>query len=316
MPRPTSAEVEEQALDWFLRLGDNRAAADRTAFERWLAADARHRAAYDDLVATWQAPALRAASAGLSPPLRPPVHRPGKARQRLAIAARMAAVLLVACLIWQAPRLLIAWQADYATRAGEQERIALADGTQVTLNTGSAIAVEMTGGVRHVRLLAGEAFFDVAHDALHPFVVTGRRGEVRVTGTEFTVRLDEVGDRVVLREGHVAVHEIDGPDEATLEPGEAVTALAEGGLSPVTRADTDSALAWLGGRMEISNAPLAQAVAEIGRYRAAPVMLLRGGVRNVSGSFSLHDPDAALAALAGLSGLTVRHLPGGAVVLY
>ncbi|KFI30216.1 iron dicitrate transport regulator FecR [Haematobacter missouriensis] len=312
MPASTSGEVEEQALDWFLRLGDDRAAADRTAFEHWLAADARHRAAYDDIVATWQAPALRAASAAL----RPPVHRPDRSRQPWAIAARIAAVLLVACLIWQAPRLLIAWQADYTTRAGEQERIALADGTQVTLNTGSAIAVEMTGGVRHVRLLAGEAFFDVAHDALHPFIVTGRQGEVRVTGTEFAVRLDEVGDRVMLREGHVAVREIGGPDEAMLEPGEAITALASGGLSPVTRADTDSALAWLGGRMEMRDAPLATAVAEIGRYRAAPVMLLRGAGRNVSGSFSLRDPDAALAALAGLSDLTIRRLPGGAVVLY
>ncbi|KFI29383.1 iron dicitrate transport regulator FecR [Haematobacter massiliensis] len=315
MPTPTSAEVEEQALDWFLRLGDSVTAEERMAFERWLTADVQHRAAYEALVATWQAPALRAASAGLRPPLRPGLQA-AKTRRPLAVAMRMAAVLLLACLIWQAPRLLIAWQADYATRAGEQEHIALADGTQVTLNTGTAIAVEMTGGVRHVRLLAGEAFFDVAHDALHPFVVTGRRGEVRVTGTEFTVRLDEVGDRVVLREGHVEVREIDGPEEATLEPGQAITALARGGLSPVIQADAESALAWLGGRMEIRDMPLTRAVAEIGRYRPAPVVLLRGSARNVSGSFSLRDPDAALAALAGLSGLTARHLPGGAVVLY
>lgn len=311
MPAEHGGRAEDQALDWFLRLRDTPSEQDHAEFARWLAADGRHRTAYDALVATWQAPSLRAASAELRR------RRPQRARRPgTVVAFRLAAMLLIACLIWQAPRLLVAWQADYATAVGEQERIALADGTIVTLNTDSAIAVEMTGGTRHVRLLAGEAFFDVAHDAAHPFVVTGKRGEVRVTGTEFTFRLEDVGDRVVLREGHVAVRTLEGQDSVRLEPGEAVTALAGGGLSPVTPADTESALAWLGGRMEIQDAPLSRAVTEIARYRSAPVILLRGKARHVSGSFSLRDPDAALEALAGLADLTARHLPGGAVVFY
>src|SRR5690606_10548060 len=59
----------------------------------------------------------------------------------------------------------------YRTKVGDQEKITLADGSIVTLNTASRIEARMNGQERTVRLLEGEAFFEVAHDASRPFRV-------------------------------------------------------------------------------------------------------------------------------------------------
>src|SRR3546814_13229123 len=63
--------------------------------------------------------------------------------------------------------------------------------SSVTLDTGSAIAVNYGDGRRGVRLLAGRAWFDVAHDERHPFTVSAADARVRVTGTAFDVGLDD-----------------------------------------------------------------------------------------------------------------------------
>ena len=318
-PVGEAARIEAAAEAWFLRLLDPEDAEASAACARWAAADPRHRAALAAVAADWNAPALRAASAALRPARGSRAagrgrRRPGRARRRAAWL-RAAAVAGLAVLLWQAPRLQLAWAADHATAAGEMERIALADGSLVTLNTGSAIAVDLGGAERRVRLLAGEAFFAVAPDAAHPFVVTARHGEVRVTGTEFAVRRDPEGDRILLRAGHVAVRALPGGEEARLEPGEAVTAGADG-LSAVARSDTEAGLAWLSGRLELRDLSLAEAAAELARYRRAPVMVLAGGAARVSGSFALADPEAALRALAGAAGRQVQRLPGGPILVY
>src|SRR3546814_15209448 len=59
----------------------------------------------------------------------------------------------------------------HATATGEILRVPLRDGSAVTLNSNSEIAVDFDEGIRHVRLLRGEALFDVAKDSRRPFVV-------------------------------------------------------------------------------------------------------------------------------------------------
>src|SRR5262249_28159705 len=83
--------------------------------------------------------------------------------------------------------------ADAATGAGETQRLALADGSQVTLNTRTAVEDVSTANARGVRLKHGEAFFDVARDPARPFTVDAGPARIRVLGTHFNVRLLDSG---------------------------------------------------------------------------------------------------------------------------
>ncbi len=73
------------------------------------------------------------------------------------------------------------------TRPGSRSRLQLPDGTQVWLNADSRLDYRMSDSSREV-LLTGEAFFDVARDKDHPFLIHTSTLDIRVLGTSFNVR--------------------------------------------------------------------------------------------------------------------------------
>jgi len=95
-----------------------------------------------------------------------------------------AAVLLIcvglALFIRQTPQ-------EFRTALGEQRSVLLADGSRATLNTASTIEVILQKGRREVRLVQGEALFEVAHDATRPFVVRAGNALLKDVGTQFNV---------------------------------------------------------------------------------------------------------------------------------
>jgi ferric-dicitrate binding protein FerR (iron transport regulator) len=75
-----------------------------------------------------------------------------------------------------------------SSSAGQQKKITLADGTEVTLNSLSTIHYkDVFNGAKREVYLEGEAFFNVVHDAQHPFIVHTQRLNVQVLGTSFNV---------------------------------------------------------------------------------------------------------------------------------
>jgi ferric-dicitrate binding protein FerR (iron transport regulator) len=68
------------------------------------------------------------------------------------------------------------------------KEVTLPDGTVVSLNANSRIEYpeSFTGKKRTVKLV-GEAFFDVHHDALHPFIIETEGAQIEVLGTSFNV---------------------------------------------------------------------------------------------------------------------------------
>ncbi|MBB3695668.1 FecR domain-containing protein [Sphingomonas sp. BK580] len=82
-----------------------------------------------------------------------------------------------------------AWSRTLATRAGERGTLTLTDGSTVRLNGATRVRVTYRAGVRRAELLAGQAFFDVRHDAARPFTVVAGRTSARVLGTAFDLDL-------------------------------------------------------------------------------------------------------------------------------
>ncbi|MBP2232869.1 transmembrane sensor [Azospirillum agricola] len=301
-----------EANAWFFRLqADDLTAAERTAFTAWLErgpAQARAWAEVRDLLDALKVPASAAhrAAHGIPAPAgaRPPFgFRPFRTR-RFAPAALALLLAVGGWGLWRGPETYQNLVADHATAVGEHRAVRLPDGSTADLNTDSAIALDFQGGERRVRLLRGEAWFQVTRDPEHPFVVDAGTGAARVLGTQFSVRRDGGRVTVTVGEGLVEVAALGGDggfsweDTVRVHPGQSVETGA-GGLSAPVVADPGVAFAWRNGQVVFRQQPLASVIDALNRQWPGRVVLLNDEAadRVVSGVFSLDRPAAVFDAL-------------------
>ena len=304
----------EEAMDWFMLLRD--APTDTVlvaAWEEWRQSSDDHAAAWSRICRTWAALGEMPA---VSPDVTrsPPEPRVTPKRSRLPrgslgfAAASLMSAGLVAVLL--GPALQLRLEADFRTGAGETQIVTLADGSRVTLAPQTALADDFNGTVRHVRLLAGEAYFEVERDPSRPFVVDARDASVRVLGTAFSVRDTGDGTRVELAHGVVALqpHRPEGVLELTLAPGDAVSVDRKGGKPELSHVEPSDIALWREGRLSVTDQPLGDVMALIQRQHPAWIMLPESDVAalRVTGLYDLADPDKALMALVAPFGLHVR----------
>ncbi|MHC9085578.1 FecR family protein [Luteimonas sp. RIT-PG2_3] len=216
-------------------------------------------------------------------------------------------------------------QSRHATGIGEQREIGLDDGSVVALNTDSAIVVDFSAAQRSVRLLRGQALFEVAADAARPFVVTAGDRRITAVGTAFDVRVDAAGLHLVMVEGRVDVDSVRriGLDRLlarkpriSLGAGEQLHADAVNGIR-VSQADVDRAISWREGRLIFRNDPLESAVAEVNRYSRRQLVIedpRLAGLR-ISGVFSTARPDNFVLALSTYHPVVARPLADGTLAL-
>ena len=333
--------ILEAAAIWHARMHEpeadgERAAERRRDFQAWLAADPRHRRALDETGRLWallerpvaqaltaertlsRQPQTVASSAGERGFLhrREPQRRAGSVvSKRVAAVAACLLLLIAAVGLWRGD-IAVGLASDHATAVGERALVTLADGSRVHLNTHSALAVDFGPAVRHLRLLRGEAWFEVSSDAARPFIVETPQGEVRVTGTSFGVRRDGETMLVSLAEGGVDLSLSGATETVGLAPGQQARLAAEG-ISDPTAFDRTAATAWLRGQLVFYDTPLAEVVAALNRYRPGRIVIVDEELHRlkVSGVFATDDPDAALAVIADTLAVRVTRLTGYLVLL-
>ena len=137
---------------------------------------------------------------------------------------------------------------------GQRVNLKLQDGTEVWLNSGAELEYPslFAGDTRRVRL-AGEAFFDVSHDASKPFVVETFACRVEVLGTRFNVNADvqHSGFSTTLLRGSVRLTSLeDSRQQVVLKPDE--KAVFENGKLTLHRADDPNEYLWVKGLISIS----------------------------------------------------------------
>jgi transmembrane sensor len=197
------------------------------------------------------------------------------------------------------------WQryaADYQTDIGESRSIALADATEVMLNTASAIDVKFDAGQRRVELRAGEILVTTAPDpapAARTFVVTTSQGNVRALGTRFIVRnVDADLSRVAVFEGAVLIQpKLSSAAPMRLAAGQQASFSS---TTPYGVTAVDPSLsAWARGSLMVERMRLDDFIAELSRYRPG---ILRCdpavGQHLLTGVYPLPDTDRILASIA------------------
>ena len=318
----------EQAAEWYALLRGGAAGdADRRAWSEWLSARAEHRQAWQQVEMISRSfeplrePTLQGAAAAA---LRETSGARVSRRQAIGGVAAVGGTAVLGWAAWRDGGLMggwSSWTADYASATGEVRELALPGGTQVVLNTASAVDVDFTGAERRLRLIAGEAIFGSTYstNSTHgiqgaqsaqgqdrrPLVVTSPQGALRADATRFALRLDGATALLTVFEGIVDVDTLASGQRRRVPAGEQVRFDARR-FSPSEPADA-ARQSWSRGVLLAQDIPLGELIAELGRYsrRHYSVAPEVAGLR-VLGGYPWRDPDRALAMLQSVLPIRVR----------
>ncbi|EJN35550.1 Fe2+-dicitrate sensor, membrane component [Pseudomonas sp. GM78] len=320
---PTPAQ-EQQALAWLSLLHDQPSSGDQATFSQWLQADPAHAEAYARAQVLWELSEVPARTLADEDALALQGYLNAMNRSRPSSVRRWSGALaMAACLLltislgsgWQPLRWIDDLGADYVSAPGEIRTVTLADQSQVTLDADSAIAVDFRGGERHVQVRRGAGFFSVTHTG-EPFVVDAEKGQARVLGTQFEVRLQPRGAQVTVLSGRVGVTADKHAQQQILTAGQQV-AYGEGSAEKLHAVDSEAQLAWRQGWLTYYKATLADVVEDLRRYYPGRIVVLNDELakRKVSGSFPSKDPQAVLSSLQGVLGFEQHQVLGHLIIL-
>ncbi len=295
--------IAEEAAEYFARRLPHGKPSRRDDLAQWLQSDLRHGRAYGETQHVWKQlgvlhddAELRALRTADLAALRRPQRWFSRGRM-LAVAALLVLLLgggylLSAHLLAPAPPL------SYATVLGEQRTETLPDGTQIVLNTDSALQARYSRSRREIELQRGEAQFEVARDASRPFVVRVGEDVVTALGTRFQVRRDQDEVVVTLLEGSVEIAH--GQARHRLRPRDQARLARVGGVT-VRPVDLELATSWLDGWLRFRGVSLHEVLAEANRYSGRKILLGDPKLADIqfNGDFRAGD-SASIAAAAAL----------------
>lgn len=323
---------EPDAAEWVARLQSRPDDLTlRRDFEAWLKGDASRSDAFAAASQAWErlgrmadSPEFLAARAALKADLAAARSRP-RVGWAAAIAGMVAAggfgtALWLAAAPGEAPTPVLAKapaaQTIYRTGVGEQKTITLADGSTAVLSTDTELRVTEWGARRALTLDRGEAFFQVARDPRHPFVVTARGRTVTALGTAFDVRVDQGDWSVSLLEGKIRVADPMARNSVDLLPGSRLEQHV-GTTWTVAAADVPALTSWRDGSLTFDNQPLGQIVGELNRYSVRKIRIASPQVAAMpmSGRFKTGDVGGFVDTLAAYGAAKVQRGQGGEIVL-
>jgi transmembrane sensor len=287
-PSSEAREIARAAAHWLALLESGEATdADQARLQTWRSSHSSHEHA-------WQkAQLLRQRFCELPPALamatldRPDPARRAALKRMLGVAALVPAAWLISR---QLP--LDVWRADLHTGTGERQKMPLADGSSLQLNTDSAVNVDLAA--RQLILVRGEIALRVSGSA--PLTIRAPFGRIKVSGSEVCVRLDERACQVSVVSGTVQLQPLQGP-ELALRAGQRIS-LQASGAGPIGAFDA-MLPDWRSGVLMAQNQPLGDFLRELGRYRSG-MLRWDPALENlrVTGSFRLDNTDRVLALLA------------------
>jgi transmembrane sensor len=324
--RPTSSDASQEASVWLARLERGLRAEEGPAIREWLK-HGPNRQAIAESARLLHGPDINAALATLIPvePRRNVVKAGGKSGLTMPLVFALVSTSTLVATFMGGGRTPADANADltrrmgntdtYATSVGQTRKVKLADGSTMTLNTGTRVSVTYSERARDVYLVEGEVSFDVAFEPRRPFIVTAGRRQFEAVDTSFNLR-ELTQDNVELTVTRGSVKVLDAPPrlpdtparrrapitfgEATVHELEA--ALVEPGfqlVNSIEAGDVEARTAWQHGLIICENRTLEELLAEVERYTPAKFVLADEALRDVriSGQFRIGNVNAVRQAL-------------------
>lgn len=197
------------------------------------------------------------------------------------------------------------WSADHHTSRGGRKTVTLADGTEIVLNSDSAVRLVQPMDITRIDLLRGEVFLRTGQDR-HPaargtpafqITVVTRQGSLKPLGTRFSVMQRPDQTAVAVYRGKVEVVAAASGEVSHVQQGQAVRFDARGPVLRETASETDAA--WTQGMIIARAMLLSDFLDQLRRYhpgliRCTPELAhLR-----VSGTYPIGSLDPIFTALA------------------
>ncbi len=325
----TSSDINpsltDQAVDWCMRLHeDDVSEAEQLEFDHWFHSDNLHAQAYGKALRIWN----------LSAQLMPTFSQPPQDNDNIVDLASVKksakehpntnwhVYARVACFaLFALP--LIGWQLNLVpnsyqryTAEDSRQNFTLPDGSLIELNLNSQLSYANYRNRRQINLNHGEAYFQVAHNKEHPFVVAAASGEIIVTGTRFNVWKYQDEVVVAVTEGSVIVK--NSHAETHLKPGSEVKFNANTPQLLVKNIDTNQALAWRNGQLILDNISLKDAIPLINRYLTeTPLILENKSVAKlrIGGIYHTDKMQSLVTTLTEVLPISLERKPDGSIII-
>lgn len=312
--------VEEQAVQWLIERDEPQTWTEekQREFDAWLTQSPAHQTAFWRVEASWSRTELIA-------DLRPfsfGAHRLHKQQGRsrrstLRIAAVVGLISVLGAggaFYFQQPE-----TQTFSTPVGGHKIITLLDGSQIELNTNTVVQIGVGENQRNVKLIQGEAFFQVHHDANHAFTVAAAGHRVTDLGTKFVMRARGQNLEVTLLEGRASL-ETEGAvqgEPLILKPGD--VAVATGRFVTLEKKPAQKlseGIAWRNGLLIFDDTSLADAAAEFNRYNAEKIVIKGLGDKQfkLNGAVRINDREEFARLARNLFGLKVEERDGETVI--
>lgn len=284
--------VARQAVAWLIEMQEGALSASRQqAWQQWLNGNAEHQRAWAHIQRVNQR------LGGLSSPLaHAALGAPKSAGRRHAV--KLLVLLGVGgTLGWslrdeQAVQSLLA---DYTSKVGERRKVALSDGSQLQLNTASAVDVRYDSDQRLIRLLQGEILMTAAADPRPLSLLTGEgRIQAGSTASRFNLRQFEGRTHLALLDGTLQLQPTAHSGPALVLQARQQVSFDRNAWGQVQTLDASSG-AWADGMLVASRMRLADFVQELGRYRHGRLKCdAKVADLLISGSYPLADSERIL----------------------
>ena len=302
-PQPLDHATLEAAARWYVDLrGEVPDDATREAHRRWLACDPRHVQAWERLAR------LQDKLGQVAPGIARPTLTSARAKRRDVL--KVLSILLAAggagTLAWNTTP-LPTLMADQRTGTGERRRVRLNDGSQLQLNTATAVDIRYSDRLREIRLLSGEIQIETAQDQqARPFIVHTASGSIRALGTRFVVRYQADRTQVSVQEHAVEVRSAHAMGPAVRVAAGQQLSFGTNDVGQLQRSNPQ-ADAWTRDMLVINDWRLGAFIEELQRYRPGflgcdpTIADLR-----ISGAFHLRSTDTILENLTTTLPVRVR----------
>ncbi|MCW3462947.1 FecR family protein [Chitinophaga nivalis] len=260
-------------------------AVRKAQLQRWLEADVRNNELYEKVKLLWEqaaetryfegadaAAATRRFLEKLDGPL-PVIYMPTRSPWWKRAAA--AAAILISTAMgwyWYKTSVAIAWLSK--TTGNTIDSLLLSDGSRIVLNKHATVRYPATfkGHNRTVTLQSGEAFFDIATDPGHPFILTSGPAQIKVLGTSFNVKNSPHAVQVFVLTGSISLQQTGGTTALRLAAGKGGVFYSDNGDLNEDAGTGYNQLSWRTHELRFENAPIGEVCSALSDYYGVTII--------------------------------------------
>lgn len=312
MMKKIDQNILNQAAEWVIKIRSTALTLqEQQEFEQWKSQSKQHQQA-------WQRAQRLMATLQVLPDNMQQILLEGQ-QQHTQILPKLMIITGLAVMVgyfWQSS-LYTRWSSDYSTQVGEQKKVILQDGTQLYLNTNTALDVHFTAQQRLITLHYGEISIQTGHEIntkYRPFIVENRDVTMQALGTIFNVRQTQKNHQTCLSVIESAVkitsklqrysHIIKAGEQYCFDQNQ-----IKQNLEPIQ-------LVWQQQVIMAYEMPLQDLVKELSRYHKGYIHLdSKIAQLKVSGSFPTQDTEKLSYALQSSYPITVQQYLAGRVIV-